>query len=472
MLLTNTVMIKWYPRNKNWYKNKGYIFTKMEGEFEVKIKDLPNTSRVLISVKCDSCNKIFTDAKWLDYKKCVKEDGKYYCHKCANAGFKKWTSFYDWCYEHLPKADADKLLARWDHILNKLNVKEISFSSHGIKGRGYWFKCLEHPEHGSELKDIHNFVRNRFEASINCKQCNSISITHPHLVKYLVDKEDALKYSKGSNEKLPMKCPNCGYKNKKSINSLIMQGYGCVMCSDGIPYPEKFISSILYHLDITLCHQLSKTTFKWCNKYKYDFYIGKINCIIETHGLQHYEETTGHWDSLLKTQENDKNKAQLAKENGIDNYVVIDCRYSKMEFIKSNIMNSILPSLLNFEESDIDWLKCHEYACKSLVKVACDLWKDNHSITSIGKILKLNINTIAKYLKQGEELQWCNYIPKEISRKQIICLTTNKIFNSQVEAGIYYDILSTNISMCCNNKRVSAGKHPDTGEKLVWEYHK
>ena len=53
--------------------------------------------------------------------------------------------------------------------------------------------------------------------------------------------------------------------------------------------------------------------------------------------------------------------------------------------------------------------------------------------------------------------------------QKIICITTGKIFNSQSEAGRYYNVPQSNISKCLRGERVSAGKHPATGEKLIWK---
>lgn len=55
--------------------------------------------------------------------------------------------------------------------------------------------------------------------------------------------------------------------------------------------------------------------------------------------------------------------------------------------------------------------------------------------------------------------------------KQVKCLETNEIFSSTASAAKAYSIKScTNISECCSGRRCSAGKHPETGEKLHWEY--
>ena len=88
-----------------------------------------------------------------------------------------------------------------------------------------------------------------------------------------------------------------------------------------------------------------------------------------------------------------------------------------------------------------------------------------------------------------DNLEWCtreynaNYgtINKRISEKlkgskspsarKVQCITTGKKFNCIKEAGEYYLLNSyKNIITCCKGKKKSAGKHPVTGEKLIWKY--
>ena len=56
------------------------------------------------------------------------------------------------------------------------------------------------------------------------------------------------------------------------------------------------------------------------------------------------------------------------------------------------------------------------------------------------------------------------------NRRKVQCITTGKIFKSIKEAAEYYSIIRQDISKCCKGKLESTGKHPDTGEKLVWKY--
>ena len=54
--------------------------------------------------------------------------------------------------------------------------------------------------------------------------------------------------------------------------------------------------------------------------------------------------------------------------------------------------------------------------------------------------------------------------------KKVLCLETNKIFNSATEAANYYNIDHSLLSKACRGIRKSAGKHPETNEPLHWKY--
>lgn len=53
--------------------------------------------------------------------------------------------------------------------------------------------------------------------------------------------------------------------------------------------------------------------------------------------------------------------------------------------------------------------------------------------------------------------------------QKILCTTTGKEFSSLSEASRYYNVPQPNISKCLKGERKSAGKDPDTGEKLFWK---
>lgn len=91
----------------------------------------------------------------------------------------------------------------------------------------------------------------------------------------------------------------------------------------------------------------------------------------------------------------------------------------------------------------------------------------------------------------ADNLEWCthkynnNYgshnkklreVNKDYSKVKVVCLTTNKIFNSIKDGAEYYGLLKSRqcITANCKHKRKSAGKLIDsdgTSSKLVWMYY-
>lgn len=57
-------------------------------------------------------------------------------------------------------------------------------------------------------------------------------------------------------------------------------------------------------------------------KFRYDFYLPKLNTIIEVNGQQHYYEVWGGRTGLLKQQENDRKKISYALANKITMFTI------------------------------------------------------------------------------------------------------------------------------------------------------
>ena len=80
-----------------------------------------------------------------------------------------------------------------------------------------------------------------------------------------------------------------------------------------------------------------------------------------------------------------------------------------------------------------------------------------------------------------DNLEWCNHIYNQYygtkrerqaksKGKPVICITTGEIYQCATEAMRKTGVDKANIHKCCTGQYKSAGKHPITGEKLVWEY--
>lgn len=371
-------------------------------------------------------------------------------------------------------------------ILECLRIKD---KYHQSGEKTYKYKCLI-DGNIDKIKESHLFNGGGCNVCYNhkiIKGYNDIATTDKWMLNYIINKEDAYKYTRGSKVKILMKCPICGHKKYIQPYVIIKQGFGCNQCSDGLSYPSKMMTSILNQLKLDYIPEYCTI---WSNNKKYDYYLPNENIIIEINGMQHYDGgfVRANGKTLKEEQENDKFKKIVALQNGIkeSNYIVIDCRESNLEYIKNSIFNSNFIKIFNID--NIDWLKCHEYACGTVVKEICDLWNRGICNTQeIADIIKLHRSTVIRNLKKGNKIGWCNYNPKEeiykglkkgtkkmkeSNIKKVICLNTKQIFNSLTEASKYYNLKnSASICGCCKGYNKSAGKHPITGEKLRWMYY-
>jgi len=272
----------------------------------------------------------------------------------------------------------------------------------------------------------------------------SLSVTHPQLKNIFINLSDFYSLSYGSSKYVEIKCPDCGNIKRVMVNYLTKHGVGC-SCSDGLSYPTKFIYNLLSQLKIKDFN--TEKSFKWSNRKRYDYYLNKQSLIIEVNGKQHYEIDGFIYlggRTLQQEEENDIVKRDLAIKNDIKYYIVIDARFSEVDWIKKSILNSGLPNILNFKESDIDWLECHEYALSNLIREICKYKACNQNCTTGEISNKFNISavTIQKYLKQGTKIGLCDYNPKQEmincgqrnggwNKKQVIMLKDGK------EIGIF-----------------------------------
>lgn len=235
------------------------------------------------------------------------------------------------------------------------------------------------------------------------KGVNDLWTTHPELASLLTNKDDGYKYSYVTSKVRPSwECPDCGYIKKCTIHNIRSFGFYCPNCDDNISYSEKFMSNLLAQLNVRF---KKEKQFEWSDNKFYDFYIPKHSLIIETHGEQHYVESAQFKRNLLEEQANDKYKYELAASNGIKKYVILNCMRSEFDWVKDSILNSDLPTILKFADSDIDWIQCNKFATTSLVKrVYFDYIHNEVSMASLAKKYHLCADTISKYIKRGKEL--------------------------------------------------------------------
>lgn len=99
-------------------------------------------------------------------------------------------------------------------------------------------------------------------------------------------------------------------------------------------------------------------------------------------------------------------------------------------------------------------------------------WRETHPEEVAQLMKKVNEKKVEWQQTHPEEHQrqvdaW-RQAGSEANSQKIKCITTGEIFTSQSEAARHYKIPQANISKCLKGERKSAGKHPETGEKMIW----
>lgn len=256
---------------------------------------------------------------------------------------------------------------------------------------------------------------------------NDMNTTNPELAKLLLNKNDGYKYTEGSKQRVDWCCPTCNDVIKNKVIMIVKnEGLRCPNCSDSKHYPERFMNQLLRQLNVE--YDWDKPT-KFSGLRRYDFYIPSMSLIIETNGQQHIEggfEAIGG-RSLEEEIENDKLKYELAIQNGIKHYIAIDCRYSKFEYIKNNIIHSELNNL--FDLNNVDWDRINLNLNKSLIENIANEWSNGlFNSKQIAKIYKKTIKQTIQILEKATKLGLCAYsklIDKAFSDKVVLKLDDN-----------------------------------------------
>ena len=197
------------------------------------------------------------------------------------------------------------------------------------------------------------------------KGINDIATTDPWMMKYMINYEDAYKYSSQSNECIKVKCINCGYEKNMSICGLYKRKHVPCVCSMG-SYAEKLFYHIVnIQFDLDMIFQASKKDFKWMENFRYDFVDSKNKIIWELDGgLGHGKKIHSKSNETIEdTIRRDKTKDKLAMENGFT-VIRIDVdypNYDRFDFIKTSIMSSPFPGIYNVY--DINFSEAHKFAC-------------------------------------------------------------------------------------------------------------
>lgn len=176
------------------------------------------------------------------------------------------------------------------------------------------------------------------------------------------------------------------------------------------------------------------------------YYIKKYNAIDNTNFYNCQEGGTGGdgWRACDKwMKQHPEQAAKMYKSNG-----------EKLQKWVKNNPEKARENTLAMIEGAKQWRKNNPEQAKQIVQHLQEgrkKWQETHK--------KEHQTQINNWRKRGVE---ANSI-------SIICLTTGEVFQSLSEASRQYPTaFQANITKCLKGVRKSAGKHPDTGEKLMW----
>lgn len=235
------------------------------------------------------------------------------------------------CYKEEREIDTSKLIKSFIDI-------------HGYK---YDYKLVEYtgkenkvsiicPYHGkfNQLPLHHRKGQGCMECSIEDKKCKSndleVEFDHIHDNKYDYSE---MKY-KGWDIPIKIKCKKHGFFHQIPNNH--KRGHGCPSCS--LSKGELEVKGILDDMEIEYIeqHKMDKCIHK--KSLIFDFYLPKLNTVIEFNGVQHYQpvDIFGGVDNFKLIKKRDNIKEEFCLSNNIDFLVI---KYD--EDCKKKIINLI-----------------------------------------------------------------------------------------------------------------------------------
>lgn len=426
-------------------------------------------------------------------------------HKCGN--IKQYKNFDNMLRTGLRCGQCEDTI-KWAYNIGDIvgNIKIINRKfniENGVRRKTiiklYQYKCLDCGFDGSEgyykngvYANEHWVTENDLKWNRGCACCghivvqpgiNDVATTDPTAVDYFLNKIESTMYSRGSNRLIQSICPICGFiqPNMVKIQTLVLHGKECFHCGSSVSYPEKFLYFMLKQINVKFyIHKVFDWSKNIVNKdgtvgnKEYDFYLPDQNLIIETHGRHHYDEKCSFsfcgakGRTLEEEQENDRLKMNIAMQNGC-NYIVINSRISRKEWMKQEIENSELSNLLNL--TTVDWDRCDKDAVYGVkMNVILDKAKNPKlKIVELSNKYGFGTATIREWLKHGNSL--CGYVPKQLTKTPVYSPELNFAFFNVKRASEELHMWPARIYGCLNGRQgyATAGKHPITGEPLTWE---
>lgn len=211
MLLENQIIfVKWNPKNKKYYEDLGYIFTKKGEAFQVDIKDLSKGSKAMVKVQCDYCKKIVNKT----YGTYLKQHHEEFGDACSGCQTKK-----------------NKVISREKYSVD--NVFQLEETKEKIKKHFYDIYGVDNP---SQVNEIYDKIKRTWKKKYGKDHISQVSSIQEkkkenNLKKYGVTNPSKLKIVQEKIENTTME--RYGYKRasqhpdiKEKVTKTCMERYG------------------------------------------------------------------------------------------------------------------------------------------------------------------------------------------------------------------------------------------------------
>ena len=207
--------------------------------------------------------------------------------------------------------------SEWIDLAKKIHGDEYDYSKVDYK-RGTKQVCIVCPKHGEFWQKAHYHIQGsrcpecvRQETGDRCRMSYEEFIRKANAIH-----ENKYDYSKveyiNTETKVCIICPEHGEFWQTPHSHL--KGGNCPKCQTS--HLEEELTNIFINKNINF--EIYKK-FKWLGRQSLDFYLPQYNIAIECQGRQHFEKVNafGGEEGFLKTQERDKRKYDLCKEQSI-----------------------------------------------------------------------------------------------------------------------------------------------------------
>lgn len=232
-IISKTAITKWNGVNREYYENKGYVFTKMRDCFEVKVDDLISGSNAIVQVQCNSCGELFervfkniTKVKKILCKNCRKPAHTEYIDTVLNSDNIK--DFIDFKYNGMGiyiiinmisnkvyiGSTLDFYKRRHRHFklltLNKHSNAHLQNAFNKNKGKNFLFKIIEYVDKKENLIEREQFWIDYYKSADNKYGYNICKIAGSCMGKITSEEtkqklRDIFSGEKSSNVKLTTK---------------------------------------------------------------------------------------------------------------------------------------------------------------------------------------------------------------------------------------------------------------------------